>query len=89
MATRTYPCADWLNSAERKHFDGCKPWDRNGRVVATEEFRPPKRGEWYLSGAVVQAYRAPQDLTLLFYIVRPTHRAISQTCTVRGEEITL
>lgn len=33
------------------------------RALWTGETRPPKRGEWYLSGAVVEAYRAPSDLT--------------------------
>lgn len=25
------------------------------------EMRPPRAGEWYLSGAVIEAYRAPFD----------------------------
>lgn len=29
------------------------------RAVATGERRPPRRGEWYLSGAIVEAYRSP------------------------------
>ncbi len=28
---------------------------------ATGEFRPPRKGEWYLSGAEVVAYYAPND----------------------------
>ena len=31
-------------------------------AVFTGEFRPPRKGEWYLSGAVVEAYKAPNDL---------------------------
>ena len=27
------------------------------------ETRPPRKGEWYLSGAIVEAYRAPNDLS--------------------------
>lgn len=34
----------------------------------TGEKRPPRAGEWYLSGAVVEAYRAPCDLTQEFHI---------------------
>lgn len=30
-------------------------------VVATGEVRPPKRGEWFLSGAIVEAYEAFGD----------------------------
>ena len=32
-------------------------------------FRPPKRGEFYLSGAIVTAYRAPNDLTTPYHVV--------------------
>jgi hypothetical protein len=34
----------------------------NVRAVRTGEFRPPNAGEWYLSGALVDAYCAPNDL---------------------------
>jgi hypothetical protein len=34
------------------------------------ERRPPKAGEWYLSGAIPEAYRAPTDLSVPFHIVR-------------------
>lgn len=30
--------------------------------------RCPKKGEWYLSGAKIEAYRAPNDLTTPFHI---------------------
>lgn len=29
----------------------------------TGEVRPPRSGEWFLSGAIVEAYYAPNDLT--------------------------
>ena len=35
------------------------------------DFRPPRKGEYYLSGAVVVAYRAPNDLSTAFRIVKP------------------
>ena len=35
---------------------------------ANGEFRPPKRGEYYLSGAIVEAYRAPNDLSTPYWI---------------------
>lgn len=31
----------------------------------------PKRGEYYLSGAIPQAYKAPNDLTIEYEIVEP------------------
>lgn len=30
--------------------------------------RCPKKGEWYLSGAQIEAYQAPNDLTMEFHI---------------------
>jgi hypothetical protein len=34
------------------------------------KLRPPKKGEWYLSGAIPQAWRALNDLTTPYVIVR-------------------
>lgn len=38
-------------------------WDR-------EPKRPPREGEYYLSGAIVEAYRAPPGLTQFFHIAK-------------------
>lgn len=43
---------------------------QNVHAMATGEKRPPKRGEWYLSGASVEAYRAPNDLSTPYHIAR-------------------
>lgn len=40
------------------------------RCVRTGEFRAPKAGEWYLSGAIPVGYRAPNDLTTEYHILR-------------------
>jgi hypothetical protein len=32
------------------------------RFVETGEQQQPKQGEWYLSGAIPEAYQAPNDL---------------------------
>ena len=32
------------------------------------EKRPPNKGEWYLLGAEIEAYRAPNDLTAEYHI---------------------
>jgi len=37
----------------------------------TGEFRAPKRGEYFISGAVPEAYYAPNDLTTPYQIARP------------------
>jgi hypothetical protein len=42
----------------------------NARAVRTGELRAPKKGEWYLSGAIATAYRAPNDLSSKFHIAR-------------------
>lgn len=46
------------------------PLSANLRARATGEKRPPKKGEWYLSGAIVEAYKAPNDLTTAYYIAK-------------------
>jgi hypothetical protein len=41
---------------------------RHVKAKWTGEKRPPKRGEWYLSGAEIAAYCAPNDLTTPYHI---------------------
>lgn len=43
-------------------------YDQHTRARYAGEFRPPRSGEWYLSGAIVEAYRAPNDLSTPFHI---------------------
>ena len=45
-------------------------------------FRAPKKGEWYLSGAIVEAYQAPNDLSMEFQIVEKVCRAKRVTIEV-------
>lgn len=41
------------------------------RAMDTGEFRPPREGEWFLSGGVVEAYRAVTDrVTMQYRIAR-------------------
>lgn len=37
---------------------------------ATGEHRSPRKGEWFLSGAIVEAYLAPNDLSYQYPIAR-------------------
>jgi hypothetical protein len=53
---------------------------RKVMAVATGEKRPPRKGEWYLSGADVQAYKAPNDLTTAYHIAKLA-RVETQTVT--------
>lgn len=39
--------------------------------VKSDEKRPPRKGEWYLSGAIPTAYRAPNDLSTSYIILKP------------------
>jgi hypothetical protein len=39
-------------------------------AVRTGEYRPPRAGEWYLSGCYVEAYRAPNDLSTSYHIAK-------------------
>jgi hypothetical protein len=41
-----------------------------GFFCATGEFRPPRQGEWYLSGAIIEAYLAPAGLSSAYWIAR-------------------
>lgn len=48
----------------REEFPWINPFRPNcsGLVaVKSGEKRPPRRGEWYLSGAIPEAYKAPND----------------------------
>jgi hypothetical protein len=51
---------------------------RQIKATWTGEKRPPKAGEWYLSGAIIGAYRAPNDLSTPFHIAR---LAVTETRT--------
>lgn len=55
-------------------------WERKAaRVRATGEYRAPKAGEWWLSGAIVEGYHSPYDLR------DPQHIGV----LVRGETVTM
>jgi hypothetical protein len=36
----------------------------------TGEYRPPRKGEWFLSGALINAFQAPNDLSIPYHIAR-------------------
>lgn len=79
-----FPCAEPPTQAEYESVgirsDRYHPSKRRMvRVEATGEFRCPKQGEWYVSGAIAEGWRAPSDLSTAFYIaalVRVTTRTI-------------
>jgi hypothetical protein len=57
------------------------------RVEATGEFRPPKRGEWYISGAIPEAYLAPNDLTVSYHIGVLVSGEVVKTFIVTGRHL--
>lgn len=45
-------------------------------------FRAPKKGEWYLSGARPSMYQAPNDLSMVFLVCKPTIRRKLRTVSM-------
>lgn len=41
---------------------------KDRRVQYTGEKRCPKKGEYFLSGAIVEGYKAPNDLSTVYHI---------------------
>lgn len=60
------PTEAWYKGNEHKYY------------IKTGEFRAPRKGEYYLSGAIPYPYKSCGDLTIEFHIVR----------AARDEEIT-
>lgn len=74
--------------ANTKTYPGEFSYANKGqRYIATGEFRAPKRGEFYLSGAIVQAYRAPNDLTSAYHIAKPVLMKKCVCCDGTGEVV--
>lgn len=71
-----YERADSLTYEERKHFgidifsSKTVREQQDIKAIRVNEFRAPRRGEWYLSGAIVHAYRAVADLNIEFPIAK-------------------
>lgn len=81
---------------ETVRFEGLKrpgPGPREGKCFyRILGFRPPRKGEFYLSGAIVEAYRARNDLMATYTVVEPTHWAVVPDMArafVRGPVVTL
>lgn len=54
------------------------------KAVATGEFRCPKAGEWFLSGAIIEAYQTKNDLRIPYHIARLVQTKIIQTEVILG-----
>lgn len=57
-------------SLARRHPIQPGPKIETIQAVRAGRFAPPKKGEWYLSGAIVAAYHAPNDLSAPYHLAR-------------------
>lgn len=82
-----YPCAD-RPFREMKNFGLKLGKDsiQNIKAIYTGEKRKPKKGEWYLSGAIIEAYRAPNDLSDIHLIAK---LVLTKTETIKITRIIL
>ena len=71
---------EFYNLGDHHHAKHCQPKGVYLMAINTRVKRPPRKGEWYLSGAIVTAYKAPNDLS------EPCH--IAQIVSVKREAIT-
>ncbi len=52
------------------------------------EFRPPRKDEYFLSGAKIEAWQSLDDMICNCWIVRPTFKAVRKMTYVYGEPVT-
>lgn len=86
--------AQWLDDNNyREHLDRTKYYPAEGkpankyRAIYTGEKRPPKKGEYYLSGSRIMAYQAPNDLSTPYHIARLCEVKITTTISEVIKEI--
>lgn len=54
-------------------------------MFAATEYRIPVKGDWYLSGAIVEAYLSPATLSYPFWIARKAgHMVTCPRCKGKG-----
>ena len=65
------------------NFEGLKPL----YFYESLGFRNPKKGEFYLSGAIPMGYMAKNDMSSPYHIIRPTYKANPRIVTlIQGYE---
>lgn len=64
------------------NFEGIGPCFWRGLV-----WKLPERGDWFVSGAIPEAYRARQHLTTHYWCVEPTEYAKPAMTYVRAEAV--
>jgi len=70
---KRFNCDDSPNAKYPSLYTGPAPEQRDGfyvMAILTGSVREPRKGEWYLSGARPMAYRAPNNLSTRYGILR-------------------
>lgn len=73
-----FPVADRISLAEQAalgvsnqvHSPNLGVYPNLVRAEYVGEFREPKAGEWYLSGAKIEAYKTKNDLSTKYHIAK-------------------
>jgi len=70
---KIYPLGDILTVKEAESLKISTEFNsryghKNIGAIKSGEYRSPKKGEWYISGAIPSAYRAPNDLSSKYII---------------------
>ncbi len=60
------------------------PYFTRGYFFYTVEYRCPRAGEWFLSGAIVEAYKTNSNLTTKYLVATPTDKAKKVTTWVKA-----
>ena len=72
-AVKIYSLGDFMENSEAERLEidrwaGHAFQYKNIGAIRTGDFREPKKGEWFLSGARPCAYKAPNDLSEKYHI---------------------
>ena len=70
------------NHGERLDKSRAYPGPHGKFYMWTGEKRPPKAGEFYLSGAVIEAHRSPGDMSHPYHIA---HEVLRPRCLRCGQ----
>ncbi len=69
--TTFYELGDELNTKEAVALKtACYNPSREIKAVSTGVSRNPRKGEWYLSGAIPTAYKAFRDISVPYHICK-------------------
>ena len=71
MPVKTYPLGDYHPEQKFKPMKSIGHSDKTIQAINSHEFRCPKKGEWYLSGNPIIAWKAPNDLSQSYWIAKP------------------